>query len=59
LHILVVYNGDKFLKLFCSMQNVIQHIKLDCKRVESDAYMQQLAYFAVSKNDNKVSVGAT
>ena len=34
-----------------STKNISQCIKLDCKRVESDAYMQKLTHFSVSKND--------
>ena len=32
-----------------STQNVSQLIKLDCKRLESDAYMQKVTHFTVSK----------
>jgi len=32
------------------MQKVSQLTKLDCNRVERDAYMQKLTHFTVSKN---------
>ena len=39
-----------------STQNVSQLIKLDCKRVEPDAYMLKLTHFTVSKNWHKIPV---
>jgi len=32
-----------------SKQNVTQLIRLDCKRVKPDAYVQKLTHFTVSK----------
>ena len=44
-----------------STQNVSQLIiKLDCKGVEPNAYMQKLTHFTTSKNcHDKIPVGAT
>jgi len=44
-----------------STQNVSRLIiKLDCKAVEPNAYMQKLTHFTISKNcHDKIPVGAT